>query len=43
MFLGSVFDSGFVWQITDAMNLFLIIPNVIALFKLQNKPDINKK
>lgn len=43
VFLGSVFDSGFVWQITDAMNLFLIIPNVIALFKLQNKPDINKK
>lgn len=40
IFLGAVFDGSFVWQITDATNLFLIIPNVTALFKLHKKSTL---
>lgn len=42
VFLGTVFKSDFVWLLTDALNIFLIIPNVIALIILQ-KRSINDR
>ena len=34
IFLGTVSGSGFVWEVTDMFNNFIVLPNVIALFAL---------
>ena len=34
IFLGTVSGSDFVWEVTDMFNIFIVLPNVIALFAL---------
>lgn len=34
IFLGSVFSSDLVWELTDAFNYLMVIPNALALFAL---------
>lgn len=37
IFLGAVMSLELVWELTDLINAFILIPNIIALFLLRNK------
>lgn len=37
IFIGAIMSLELVWEITDLMNAFILIPNIIALFLLRNK------
>ena len=36
IFIGTLFSSNFVWEMTDMFNNLMVLPNVIALFALTN-------
>ena len=37
IFLGAVMSLDLVWELTDTINFFMVIPNLIALYALRNK------
>lgn len=37
IFLGTILSAGFLWELTDFANLFLAIPNLLALFLLRKE------
>ncbi len=40
IFLGAVMSLDFVWELTDIINFFLVIPNLIALYGLRKEIEI---
>ena len=37
IYLGAIIPMQLVWQCTDLINAFMVIPNVLALFMLRQK------